>query len=97
MAKKFKIESKTKKEKWVLSTRKAIEHSFSEDFHVELTGKRELTLEGCLGVYEYRNDYIKLRIKNGFVVITGCNFDITNFEGSIITVKGTFFTIEFSD
>lgn len=97
MGKKFKIESKLKKERWLLSTKNTIESNLNEDFHIELAGKQEITIEGCRGVYEYRNDYIKLRLKNGFTVITGHNFDIINFEENTITVKGKVLSIEFSE
>ena len=97
MGNKFKIESKLKKERWLLSTKNTIESNLNEEFHIELAGKQEFTLEGCRGVYEYRNDYIKLRLKNGFTVITGHNFDIINFEGNTITVKGKVLSIEFSE
>lgn len=63
--------------------------------HIELFSNKELILEGCRGVFEYDENYIRLRLANGSMVLCGSNFDIRLYEENTITIKGNISTIEF--
>lgn len=97
MAKKLKIESSKKKNKWNLL-------SCGDDFidkdmimgpHIEIFGNNKISVEGCLGVFEYTDTYLKLKLQRGALILCGSGFDIVFFEEKLITVKGKISSIEF--
>ena len=98
MAKKFKIEKSKKRLKWNLMPKSdLIEGDILSSCHIEIFGNNKIEIDGCAGVYEYTNDYIKLRLKTGALLICGNDFDIITFENKSITVKGNIKSVEFCD
>lgn len=97
MAKKLKIEKNQKREKWNLlgidttDTYKAL----LLGPRIELFSNSEAIVEGCLGVYEYNDNYLKLKLSNGALILVGENFDIVSFGDKTITVKGKINSLEF--
>lgn len=98
MAKKLKIEKSKKRLKWNLMPKNdLIEGDILSSCHIEIFGNNKIEIDGCAGVYEYTNDYIKLRLKTGALLICGTDFDIITFENKSITVKGNIKSVEFCD
>lgn len=97
MAKKFKFKSEKPKEKWHVfgCGETDVKADMVKGPHIELFCNREITVEGCTGVSEYSDDYLKLRLNKGALILCGCGFDISLFEGTTITVKGKISSIEF--
>lgn len=97
MAKRLKIESKAKKEKWKLLglSDTGIEKEMMSSAHLEIFGNSKINIDGCLGVYEYKDTYLKLRITKGSVIICGSEFNIVYFENRLISIKGKISTVEF--
>ena len=95
MPKKFKFKSKKSREKWRLFnyTENFLESNISGP-HLELFGNREIIVEGCEGVFEYSDNYIKLNLGKGSLILCGMSFDIVTFENSTITVKGKINSLE---
>ena len=92
-----KVNLKKKKSKWKLG-------GFSEDetarenigsARIEICGNTRITVDGCLGVYEYRDTYLRLRLTKGTVILCGIGFNIVFFENRQITVKGKISSVEF--
>ena len=98
VAKKLKIEKSRKKEKWnILShTDSFLDSSLMADTHTQIFGNSKIIIDGCIGVYEYKESYLKLRLQKGTVILCGSGFDILCFEGRMITVKGKISSVEFS-
>lgn len=98
MAKKLKIEKSKRKEKWNIlkNTDNIIDSNMLSGAHTEIFGNRQISIDGCMGVYEYRDTYLKLKLSRGAVIICGSGFDITHFENRLITVKGTISSVEFN-
>lgn len=48
-----------------------------------------------MGVLEYSDTYLKLRLPKGALTVCGSGFDIVTFEGTAITVKGNMSSLEF--
>ena len=86
MSKKFKFKSEKPREKWRI---------FGCGDEIELFGNREITVEGCVGVLEYSDTYLKLRLPRGALILCGGSFDIVTFEGTAITVRGSISSLEF--
>lgn len=97
MSEKFKFKSEKPREKWQIfgcaSADKEIKNVKGP--RLELFGNREIIVEGCMGVFEYSDTYMKLKLPKGSLTVCGCNFDIVAFEGSTITVRGNISSIEF--
>lgn len=98
MSKRLKIERMKKKGKWNLikSGQEIIDGSILKGAHTEIFGDGKITIDGCMGVSEYRDTYLKLKLSKGSMIICGDGFDIVYFENRLITVKGKISSLEFS-
>lgn len=98
VAKKLKIEKEKRKEKWNMSglSDGIIDTDMLTSSHIEIFGKNQIVIEGCLGVFEYRDDYLHLKLQKGAIILCGKSFNISVFEEKRITVKGKISSIEFN-
>ena len=98
MGKKLKIENGNKKEKFKLfmggST--AFEESILKGARIELNSNTQAVIEGCQGVIEYNENYLKLRLSQGAIALFGNDFDIVSFEEKTICIKGKINSLEFA-
>ena len=95
VAKKFKFRSEKKKEKWHLFRMQEGKNTPLTGPYLELYGNREVVLDGCLGVYEYGDTFIKLRLKSGAVTVCGDGLEMIFFEEERIDIKGIITSVEF--
>lgn len=96
MAKKLKIEKSNKKEKWnIFGSADGLSKTLLTGPRIELFSNNQMVLEGCAGIYEYNDNYLKLRLLHGALVLVGEDFDIVSFEEKTITVRGKFSSLEF--
>ncbi len=96
MAKKYKIEKSGKKVKWdLLGKNDNFSANMLSASHTEIIGNTSLTLDGCLGVYEYTDTFLKLKLSRGAMIICGTDFDIVLFENKQISVRGKISSVEF--
>ena len=63
--------------------------------HIEIISNEEITIEMCRGILDYNEEYIKLRLLKGGVILFGSDLYITYFENGIIRIKGKFTSVEF--
>ena len=95
MSQRFKFKSNHEKPKInLIGIGEETENMFSGP-HTELFSNREITVEGCKGVMEYKDTYLKIKINKGLMVLCGEDFRITHYENNVITVKGKISSIEF--
>lgn len=89
--------AKKKKDKWYLfgSGTDIIDTDILSSLHIEIFGNQKVNVEGCIGVSEYKDYYIKLKLKKGELIFCGEKFDIEFFENQLITIKGRLSSIEF--
>ena len=95
MSKKLKIEKTGKRQKMNLSGK---EETYGVNFsgpHTEIFGNTRINIDGCFGVAEYRDTYIKLRLHKGTLILCGNGFDIIFYENKLITVRGKISSVEF--
>ncbi len=96
MSKKLKIEKSERREKWnILRYDNVLEKEMLASPHIEIFGNAKICIDGCKGVYEYNETYIKLKLARGSLILCGNNFDIVYYEGDTITVKGKIASVEF--
>lgn len=98
MSEKFKFKSKKPKEKWHIFgyTDKSLSRELIKGPHLELYGNRELIVEGCAGILDYDDTYLRLKLSKGTLIIYGGSFDIVSYEGAVISIKGCISSLEFS-
>lgn len=97
LSKRLKIEKSSKKNKWNLLK---VEDSFIDKDvllspHIEIFSNEKINIEGCYKVLEYTDCYLKLKLKQGQLILQGNGFDILLFERKLITVKGKISSVEF--
>ena len=97
MSRKFRFKSKkpTEKLKIFSCTQDIIDTDLIKGAHIELFSNRQIIVEGCEGVFDYGEEYIKLNLGRGSLILCGKEFDIVTFQNRNITVKGVISTIEF--
>ncbi len=97
MAKKLKIENKKGRQKWRLlkTDEDYLTMPIKSVSHIEMFSNTLINIDGCMGVYEYTDTYLKIKLSKGALVLCGSDFDITYFENSLITVKGKISSVEF--
>ena len=66
-----------------------------EEPKIELLGNRELILDGCRGVAEYGENYIKLNTGKIMTGISGNGLIIKSFDNEIAVISGTITEISF--
>lgn len=96
LARKLKIESLRKKEKWNLLAREnKLEKQLLIGPRIELIANKQIVVEGCLGVLEYNENYLKLRLLSAVLILQGEDFDVVSFSDQSILVKGKLNSLEF--
>ena len=97
MSRKINIEIGKKKEKARLfkTADELLQSKVIKGTHIELFSNKEMSLEGCAGVYEYTDCYIRLNVGKGSLILNGSDFDISSFEEKTIVLKGNISSIEF--
>ena len=63
--------------------------------NLELTGNREMTVEGCKGVLEYDEDMVKLNLGKMILQVRGRDLNIIGLTDDAAVLEGYFLSIEF--
>lgn len=87
--------SKKNKINLVAEYNEFISKDITDGVHTEIFSNKKLIIENCKGIIDYEENYIKLKIKKGFLVLCGTEFVITSFEEEKIIIKGNIVSIEF--
>lgn len=97
MAKKLKIEKGKNERKWKLigCADSVLDSDLISKPHIEIFGNNKISIDGCEGVFEYEDSYLKLKLQKGMLILCGNGFDIVFFENKLITVKGKISSVEF--
>ena len=62
---------------------------------IEMTGNREITIEGCTGVLKYESENIKVNTKSMVISVTGRSLKLKYLSSSALVIEGTVLKIEF--
>ena len=93
-----KKERKTKKQTSPEKLAKILDvpqNMFESYSQIVLSGNREAILDGCQGVIEYEDDFIKLKIGKQMVKFTGQNLQIKCMTGENVNIDGVILSMEF--
>lgn len=93
---KFKFKSKKKHKLNIISDHTEIfSNDISGGVHIEIFSNKNAIIEGCKSIVDYRENYIKLKIKKGFLILSGTEFLISSFDEEKIIIKGNIFSLEY--
>lgn len=97
MKEKFVFDSKKKDKKinLLFGSDNTVNKAMLNGANIQMFSNREIIIDGCSKVSDFTNDYLKLKILKGYLIINGTDFNITNFEGNIIDIKGNISSLEF--
>lgn len=62
---------------------------------VEIILNKEAVVDGCYGVLEYYDNFIKLNIGKGTVLFCGANLQIISLDQQVAVIKGKIDNIEY--
>lgn len=65
--------------------------------HIEMSGNREIAVDGCLGVLEYGENTISLNTGRLIVKICGCDLTIVSMQNGQAVIKGTITCVDFGN
>lgn len=63
---------------------------------IEMTGNREIIVDGCLGVVEYGENLIKINIGETVMSISGDGLVINSFDSGVAVISGQIGEISFA-
>lgn len=97
MSQKIKLGKKTLKNKIKLfsSVMDIPEDPFAKSSRITLIGNKEAIIDGCFGIVEYSECLVKINLGTGCISFFGANFNIGDYSGTSITLKGSIRNIEF--
>lgn len=72
-----------------------IETDLFSGIHLEVFSNRRINLDGVLSICDYNEAYIKLKIKEGYLTVTGKELEVLLFEGLQLTMLGYISSLEF--
>ncbi|MCI8497560.1 MAG: sporulation protein YqfC [Clostridiales bacterium] len=64
--------------------------------HIELLGNREITVDGCRGILEYDDGFIRLNLGKTVLRLTGRDLVITALSDHTAVIEGYVLSIEFT-
>lgn len=62
---------------------------------IEMFSNKRIIIDGCNNIVDYKENFIKLKLKKGFISLGGTEFLISSFEENQIDIKGNITQIEF--
>lgn len=73
------------------------QNMFESYSQIVLSGNQEVVLDGCQGVIEYEDNFIKLKIGRQMVKFTGQGLQIKCMTGENVIIDGHILSVEFME
>ena len=78
-----------------LMGRSGQEHQIDVYWEYEMSGNREIIIDGCKGVVEYGENLIKLNLGENVLTLSGSELVINSFDSGIAVINGQIGDISF--
>ncbi len=62
---------------------------------IELTGNREIIIDGCKGIVEYTENNIRISLLENVLSLSGDNLLIQSFDNDVVIINGQISDIDF--
>ena len=92
---KFRTARKKKRFNFIEDSTELLDSEILKNSHIEIFSNKKIILEGCINILEYEDDFLKLKLKKGSLLIMGSGFSISVFENENIIINGNISSIEF--
>ena len=92
---KFKFKSKKKNKFNFFNDNVISNDEIINETHIEFFSNKKVILDGCQNIVDYQEEYVKLKIKKGFLTIWGRDFLIFSFNQENLVMEGNISSIEF--
>ena len=93
MSKKIKTDQTQKKEKFKLFADSEV--PAATETVINVMGNKEVSIDGCRGVIDYYDNFIKIKIIKGVALFSGSSLVLTEFSENGAIIKGNIESIEF--
>lgn len=87
--------SRIKREKNQMKN-KIINEMFRDEPRIEMTGNREIIIDGCKGVVEYTENNIRLSLGECVMSLSGDSLLIQSFDNDVVIISGQISDIDFT-
>ena len=87
--------SRIKREKNQIKN-KIINEMFRDEPRIEMTGNREIIIDGCKGVVEYTENNIRLSLGESVMSLSGDSLLIQSFDNDVVIISGQISDIDFT-
>ncbi len=87
--------SRIKREKNQMKN-KIINEMFRDEPRIEMTGNREIIIDGCKGVVEYTENNIRLSLGESIMSLSGDSLLIQSFDNDVVIISGQISDIDFT-
>lgn len=86
--------ARRKKEKNQIKN-KLLSEVFADGPRIEMTGNREIIIDGCKGVVEYTENNIRLSLGENVLSLSGGNLIIQSFDNDVVIINGQISDVDF--
>lgn len=74
---------------------KLISEMFRDEPRIEMSGNREIIIDGCKGVVEYTENNIRISLGENVLSLSGDNLLIQSFDNDVVIINGQISDIDF--
>jgi sporulation protein YqfC len=75
---------------------KIMNEMFRDEPRIEMTGNREIIIDGCKGVVEYTENNIRISLGESVMSLSGVNLVIQSFDNDVVIINGQISDIDFT-
>jgi sporulation protein YqfC len=75
---------------------KLLPEMFVDEPRIEMTGNREIIIDGCKGVVEYTENNIRISLGESVLSLSGDNLVIQTFDNDVVIIDGMISDIDFA-
>lgn len=76
--------------------KKLLSEMITSEPRIEMTGNREIIIDGCKGVIEYTENNIRICLGESVMSISGDNLIIQSFDNDVVIITGQISDIDFT-
>lgn len=76
--------------------KKLLSEMITSEPRIEMTGNREIIIDGCKGVIEYTENNIRISLGESVMSISGDSLIIQSFDNDVVIITGQISDIDFT-
>ena len=76
--------------------KKLLSEMITSEPRIEMTGNREIIIDGCKGVIEYTENNVRISLGESIMSISGDSLIIQSFDNDVVIITGQISDIDFT-